>query len=178
MRHLLSILAKDPLLGEMILILEIKRDFVHVWVCWLGEIRDVDEVEGQCLGVTRRHIGTHARLVAEFTVMSEHQAALVDMVHRRHHRLLRLRHRFHETRAAASPLIRRGYRLPFRVFALPFANERGQGSEVGSGRVISLRPLERYRISLAEDGQLMVDMSVVYRFERGDWDRPGAFLQT
>ncbi|MGH7790547.1 MAG: ubiquinol-cytochrome c reductase iron-sulfur subunit [Candidatus Binatia bacterium] len=39
------------------------------------------------------------------------------------------------------------------------------------------RPLERYRMALTEDGQLMVDMSVVYRFERGDWERPGAFLQ-
>ena len=38
------------------------------------------------------------------------------------------------------------------------------------------RPLERFRISLAEDGQLVVDKSVVYRYERGDWDRPGAFL--
>jgi cytochrome b6-f complex iron-sulfur subunit len=39
------------------------------------------------------------------------------------------------------------------------------------------RPLERFRISLAEDGQLVVDKSVVYRFERGDWERPGAFLR-
>lgn len=38
------------------------------------------------------------------------------------------------------------------------------------------RPLERFRIALAEDGQLVVDKSVVYRFERGDWVRPGAFL--
>src|SRR5215472_15210604 len=38
------------------------------------------------------------------------------------------------------------------------------------------RPLERFRIALAEDGQLLVDKSVVYRYERGDWDRPGAFL--
>jgi cytochrome b6-f complex iron-sulfur subunit len=38
------------------------------------------------------------------------------------------------------------------------------------------RPLERFRIFLAEDGQLVVDKSVVYRYERGDWDRPGAFL--
>ena len=39
------------------------------------------------------------------------------------------------------------------------------------------RPLERFRIALAEDGQLVVDKSVVYRFERGDWTRPGAFLK-
>ena len=38
------------------------------------------------------------------------------------------------------------------------------------------RPLERFRIALAEDGQLVVDKSVVYRFEKGDWERPGAFL--
>ena len=39
------------------------------------------------------------------------------------------------------------------------------------------RPLERFRIALAEDGQLVVDKSVVYRFEKGDWERPGAFLR-
>jgi cytochrome b6-f complex iron-sulfur subunit len=39
------------------------------------------------------------------------------------------------------------------------------------------RPLERYRIALADDGQLLVDMSVKYRFEKGDWDKPGAFLR-
>jgi cytochrome b6-f complex iron-sulfur subunit len=39
------------------------------------------------------------------------------------------------------------------------------------------RPMERFRIFLAEDGQLVVDKSVVYRYERGDWERPGAFLK-
>ncbi|MBI1818059.1 MAG: Rieske 2Fe-2S domain-containing protein [Deltaproteobacteria bacterium] len=39
------------------------------------------------------------------------------------------------------------------------------------------RPLERYRIALAEDGQLLVDMSVKYRYEKGDWTKPGAFLK-
>jgi cytochrome b6-f complex iron-sulfur subunit len=39
------------------------------------------------------------------------------------------------------------------------------------------RPLERFRIALGEDGQLLVDKSVVYRFEKGDWERPGAFLR-
>ena len=39
------------------------------------------------------------------------------------------------------------------------------------------RPLERYRSRSAEDGQLVVDKSVKYRYERGDWDKPGAFLQ-
>ena len=39
------------------------------------------------------------------------------------------------------------------------------------------RPLERVRIALAEDGQLIVDVGVKYRQEKGDWDRPGAFLK-
>jgi cytochrome b6-f complex iron-sulfur subunit len=39
------------------------------------------------------------------------------------------------------------------------------------------RPLERYRMVMAEDGQLVVDMSVKYRFEKGDWNKPGAFLR-
>ena len=40
------------------------------------------------------------------------------------------------------------------------------------------RPLERVRVSRAEDGQLVVDVGVKYRQEKGDWDKPGAFLQT
>ena len=39
------------------------------------------------------------------------------------------------------------------------------------------RPLERYRIMLADDGHLIVDMSVKYRYEWGDWNKPGAFLR-
>jgi cytochrome b6-f complex iron-sulfur subunit len=39
------------------------------------------------------------------------------------------------------------------------------------------RPLERYRIALAEDGQLMIDMGVKYLYEKGDWEKPGAFLR-
>ncbi len=38
------------------------------------------------------------------------------------------------------------------------------------------RPLERFRITLADDGEILVDMSVKYRYERGDWGKPGAFL--
>lgn len=39
------------------------------------------------------------------------------------------------------------------------------------------RPLERYRVALAEDGQLMIDMSVKYLYEKGEWTEPGAFLR-
>ena len=39
------------------------------------------------------------------------------------------------------------------------------------------RPLERFRVTLAEDGQLVVDMGVTYLFEKGDWTKPGAFLR-
>lgn len=34
------------------------------------------------------------------------------------------------------------------------------------------RPLERVAISLAEDGQILVDKSVRFREERGEWDKP------
>ncbi|MBI3785250.1 MAG: ubiquinol-cytochrome c reductase iron-sulfur subunit [Deltaproteobacteria bacterium] len=37
------------------------------------------------------------------------------------------------------------------------------------------RPMDRVRISLAEDGQLLVDISVKYVY--GTWDKPGAFLK-
>lgn len=38
------------------------------------------------------------------------------------------------------------------------------------------RPLERVRITLAEDGQLLIDKSIKFREERGEWGRPGSFL--
>ncbi len=39
------------------------------------------------------------------------------------------------------------------------------------------RPLERLRISLAEDGQIVIDKGVKYLYEKGDWTKPGAFLK-
>ncbi|GIW39748.1 MAG: hypothetical protein KatS3mg076_0325 [Candidatus Binatia bacterium] len=39
------------------------------------------------------------------------------------------------------------------------------------------RALERFRITLADDGQILIDRSVKYLYEKGEWDRPGAFLR-
>lgn len=39
------------------------------------------------------------------------------------------------------------------------------------------RPLERARIVLAEDGQLLVDKSVKFQQEKGEWEKPEASLQ-
>jgi cytochrome b6-f complex iron-sulfur subunit len=39
------------------------------------------------------------------------------------------------------------------------------------------RPLERARIVLADDGQLMVDKSVKFQEEKGEWTKTGAFLK-
>jgi cytochrome b6-f complex iron-sulfur subunit len=39
------------------------------------------------------------------------------------------------------------------------------------------RPLERVKIALGEDGQIVIDTGVRYRFEKGEWERPGAFLK-
>jgi cytochrome b6-f complex iron-sulfur subunit len=38
------------------------------------------------------------------------------------------------------------------------------------------RPLERARISLADDGQILVDKSVKFQQEKGEWEIPGSFL--
>ena len=38
------------------------------------------------------------------------------------------------------------------------------------------RPLERVRITLTEEGELLVDVGVKYRSERGDWGKPGSYL--
>ena len=38
------------------------------------------------------------------------------------------------------------------------------------------RPLERARIVLADDGQILVDKSVKFQQEKGEWEKPGSFL--
>jgi len=39
------------------------------------------------------------------------------------------------------------------------------------------RPLERVKITLADDGQLIVDKAFRYRYELGQWDDPNAFVK-
>jgi cytochrome b6-f complex iron-sulfur subunit len=38
------------------------------------------------------------------------------------------------------------------------------------------RPLERYRIGLAEDGQILVDKTETFQEEKGQWEHEGAYL--
>ncbi len=38
------------------------------------------------------------------------------------------------------------------------------------------RPLERAQVTLAEDGQLLINSSIKFREEKGEWERTGAFL--
>ncbi len=38
------------------------------------------------------------------------------------------------------------------------------------------RPLERVKITLAEDGQLLIDKSIKFLEEKGEWGKPGAIL--
>ncbi len=38
------------------------------------------------------------------------------------------------------------------------------------------RPLERYRILLAEDGQIQIDKNTKYQQEKGQWELDGAYL--
>ena len=40
------------------------------------------------------------------------------------------------------------------------------------------RPLERARIVLADDGQILVDKSVKFQQEKGEWDNAESFLKT
>ena len=39
------------------------------------------------------------------------------------------------------------------------------------------RPLERYTITLAEDGQILVDKSKKYQWEKGEWTNPQSYLK-
>jgi cytochrome b6-f complex iron-sulfur subunit len=38
------------------------------------------------------------------------------------------------------------------------------------------RPLERYKIMLAEDGQILIDKNTKYQQEKGQWELDGAYL--
>jgi cytochrome b6-f complex iron-sulfur subunit len=38
------------------------------------------------------------------------------------------------------------------------------------------RPLERYRIGMSEDGQILVDKSKKFQQEKGEWNNPESFL--
>lgn len=62
----------------------------------------------------------------------------------------------------------------FRGFAgeLAAANKLGRNFEGPAPR-----PLERLKISLADDGQIVVDRGSVFRFELGQWEHPDAFLK-
>lgn len=39
------------------------------------------------------------------------------------------------------------------------------------------RPLERYKLSLAEDGQLLIDKNTKFQEEKGQWGLPGSYLE-
>ena len=39
------------------------------------------------------------------------------------------------------------------------------------------RPLERFAISLADDGQILVDKSRKFQYEKGEWSNPASFLK-
>ena len=39
------------------------------------------------------------------------------------------------------------------------------------------RPLERYKIQLASDGQVIVDKTKSFKFEKGEWEREESFLR-
>jgi len=38
------------------------------------------------------------------------------------------------------------------------------------------RPLERYKVTLAEDGQILIDKNTKYQEEKGQWSLDGAYL--
>ncbi len=38
------------------------------------------------------------------------------------------------------------------------------------------RPLERFKVGLAEDGQLLIDKNTKYQEEKGQWGLPGSYL--
>ena len=39
------------------------------------------------------------------------------------------------------------------------------------------RPLERYKIELASDGQILIDKTKSFKYEKGEWERDESFLR-
>ena len=39
------------------------------------------------------------------------------------------------------------------------------------------RPLERAEITLGDDGQIVIDKNIKFRYELGEWGKPGSFLK-
>ena len=39
------------------------------------------------------------------------------------------------------------------------------------------RPLERLKIAFADDGQILIDRNIKFRYENGDWIKPDCFLK-
>ena len=39
------------------------------------------------------------------------------------------------------------------------------------------RPLERFKIGLATDGQILVDKTKSFKWEKGEWENPESFLK-
>ena len=39
------------------------------------------------------------------------------------------------------------------------------------------RPLERLKIWVNDEGELLVDKSKKYRYEKGEWGKPGSFVK-
>ena len=40
------------------------------------------------------------------------------------------------------------------------------------------RPLERFKVSLANDGQILVDKTKSYKWEKGEWENPESFFES
>lgn len=39
------------------------------------------------------------------------------------------------------------------------------------------RPLERYKVKITPTGQILVDKTKIYRYEKGQWDNPDSFIE-
>ena len=39
------------------------------------------------------------------------------------------------------------------------------------------RPLERYKVSIANDGQILVDKTKSFKWEKGEWENPESYLK-
>jgi hypothetical protein len=73
--------------------------------------------------------------------------------------------------------------VDFRRYAIigacnPHLAQRAFGIELGINfEGPTPRPLERVLITLGDDGELVVDKAIRYRYELGQWSDPHAFVK-
>src|ERR1700732_372299 len=120
-----SVSREEPLLGEMVFVLDGQYQLAHVPVARAGQVGGIDKIKGKGLAVIR-NLGLHARLILRGAIVSHHQAAAVHVIHSHHALFL---HGFHHYRASGNDLPCDGLLLAAGVLGVPLSGQGLQAFE-------------------------------------------------